>query len=87
MSREANIGFQAKSPSGDEGYVIMLFPPDADGMVRYREWPCGQDPELPGRDRQTPAGELVRRVEEWRRAGWKFTESPIRITHWLTEGR
>ena len=86
MSRADNIGFQANSPSGDEGYVIMLFRPDADGVVKYREWPVSQG-DQPGHDRQAAADELVRRVEEWRRAGWKFTESPIRITHWLTEGR
>lgn len=86
MSTAENIGFQANSPSGGEGWVIMLFRPDADGLVRYREWACDQA-DRPGHDRHAPVDELVRRVEEWRRAGWKFTESPIRITHWLTEGR
>jgi hypothetical protein len=86
VSGDANIGFQATAPSGGEGYVILLFAPDADGRVRYQEW-SSADYMAPAREDTVPAKEMMARVEGWRRAGWKLTESPIRIAHWLADGR
>lgn len=85
MSSPANIAFHATDPSGREGYVILLFAPDADGRVRYQEW-SSTDYMAPGREDTVAAEEMMARVDGWRRAGWTLTESPIRIAHWLAGG-
>ena len=86
MSAPDNIAFHAASPTGGQGFVILLFRPEADGTVRYREW-SSADYTAPGREDVVPVGQMGARVAEWSRAGWKLTESPIRIAHWLSEGR
>jgi hypothetical protein len=50
--------------------------------VRYREW-SSADYMAPGREDVMPVAEMNARVAEWARTGWKLTESPIRIEHWL----
>lgn len=82
MSAPDNIAFHAASHTGAQGYVVLLFRPDADGTVRYREW-SSADYMAPGREDVMTAVEMNARVAEWVRAGWKLTESPIRIEHWL----
>ncbi len=86
MSAPDNIAFHAASPSGGQGYVVLLFRPDADGRVRYREW-SSADYMAPGREDVTTVDEMNARVAEWARTGWKLTESPIRIEAWLRHGR
>lgn len=85
MSGPANIAFHAADPSGREGYVILLFAPDAEGRVRYQEW-SSADYMAPGREDTVSVEEMKARVDGWVRAGWKLTESPIRITAWLRSG-
>lgn len=82
MSDPDNIAFHASSPSGGQGFVILLFHPDADGTVRFREW-SSADYMAPGREDVMPVAEMNARVAEWARTGWKLTESPIRIEAWL----
>jgi hypothetical protein len=82
MGGPDNIAFHAASPSGGEGYVVLLFRPDADGTVRFREW-SSADYTAPGREDVTTVADMNARVAAWSRAGWTFTESPIRIEHWL----
>lgn len=86
MSGPDNIAFHAASPTGGQGYVVLLFRPEADGTVRYREW-SSADYTAPGREDVVPVEQMNARVAEWSRTGWKLTESPIRIAHWLAEGR
>jgi len=86
VSAPDNIAFHAASPTGGQGYVILLFRPEADGTVRYREW-SSADYTAPGREEVVPAEQIKARVAEWSRTGWKLTESPIRIGHWLSEGK
>ena len=86
MNQADNIAFHAQSPTGGQGYVILLFRPEPDGTVRYREW-SSADYTAPGREDVVPAGQMMARVAEWSRTGWKLTESPIRIEHWLSGGR
>lgn len=86
MSAPDNIAFHAASPTGAQGYVILLFRPEPDGTVRYREW-SSADYTAPGREDVIPAEQMLARVAEWSRAGWKLTESPIRIQHWLSGAR
>ncbi|MBW3570530.1 MAG: hypothetical protein KY467_05445 [Gemmatimonadetes bacterium] len=86
MNGPENIAFHAASPSGGQGYVILLFRPDAEGNVRFREW-SSADYMAPGREDVLTAEEMSARVAEWARTGWKLTESPVRIRHWLREGR
>lgn len=85
MSAPDNIAFHAQDPAGGRGYVILLFRPDADGGVRFREW-SSADYMAPGREDVIPVEEMKARVAEWSRAGWTLTESPIRIGHWLDGG-
>lgn len=85
MSAPENVAVHAAHPSGREGYVLLLFPPDAEGLVRVREW-SSTDWTAPGREEVVPAAELRRRIDAWDRAGWKLTESPIRLRHWLEQG-
>jgi hypothetical protein len=86
MSGPDNLALHAASPSGGEGYVVLLFRPDTDGTVRYREW-SSADYMAPGREDVMTVEEMNARVAAWSRAGWKLTESPIRIEHWLRDGR
>lgn len=86
MSGPDNLAFHAASPSGGQGYVVLLFRPDAGGGVRYREW-SSADYMAPGREDVTTVDEMNARVAEWARTGWKLTESPIRIEHWLRNRR
>lgn len=72
-------------PSGREGYVLLLFPPDPQGRVRFREW-SSTDWTAPGREAEAPAAELRERIDGWVRAGWALTESPVRLAHWLARG-
>ena len=85
MNGPENIAFHAASPTGGQGYVVLLFRPE-DGTVRYREW-SSADYTAPGREDVVPVEQMRARVTEWSRTGWKFTESPLRIEHWLAEGK
>ena len=84
MSAPDNFAFHAAAPDGREAYVILLFRPDA-GSVRFREW-SSADYTAPGREDVVPVQEMKARVDAWSRAGWTFTESPVRIAHWLAGG-
>ncbi|MBB4634837.1 hypothetical protein [Longimicrobium terrae] len=75
-----NIGFQAASPDGRERFVLLCFRPDAEGRVATREW---SGAEQGGREQTQDAADVLRRIDAWEKAGWKFTESPIRIRAWL----
>lgn len=86
MSAPDNIAFHAASPTGGQGFVVLLFRPDAAGNVRFREW-SSADYTAPGREDVIPANEMNARVAEWARTGWKLTESPIRIEAWLRDGQ
>lgn len=85
MSAPDNIAFHAQGPAGGQGVVILLFRPGADGTVRYREW-SSADYTAPGREDVVPVEQMKARVAEWSRTGWRLTESPIRIEHWLDGG-
>jgi len=76
------FAFHARHPRGTEGYVVLLFRPEADGRLRSREWPS-EGYAAPGRDAETTVDELMARVRDWARAGWTFTEQPERISDWL----
>ena len=82
MSPPDTFAFHARDRSGTEGYVILLFRPDADGRLKYREWPS-EGYAAPGIDGETTVDALVSRAREWARAGWTLTEHPDRIAHWL----
>jgi hypothetical protein len=85
VSAPDNVAVHASHPSGREGYVLLLFRPDAEGRVRFREW-SSVDWTAPGREDVVPASELRRRIDGWVRDGWALTESPLRLAHWLTHG-
>lgn len=85
MSDTDNLAFHAQAPGGGEGFVILLFRPDAEGRVRFREWPSS-DYVAPGREGLVSVEKMTERIEGWVRTGWKLTESPIRIAHWLGGG-
>ena len=83
MSDTDNFAFHAAAPGGGEGYVVLLFRPDGEGRVRFREW-SSADYMAPGREGVMTAEEVRARVDGWARAGWKLTESPIRVASWLS---
>jgi hypothetical protein len=85
VSAPDNLAFHAADPAGGNGLVVLLFRPDADGQVRVREW-SSANYTAPGREEEVAVDEMRARVDEWARAGWKLTESPVRIAHWL-QGR
>ena len=84
MNGPDNIAFHAADPAGGNGVVVLLFRPEA-GQVRIREWSSAHY-TAPGREDVLSVDEMQARVDEWARAGWKLTESPVRIAHWL-QGR
>lgn len=86
MNAPENIAFHSASPTGGQGFVVLLFRPDAEGNVRFREW-SSADYTAPGREDTVPVEQMRARVTEWARTGWRMTESPLRIEHWLNEGR
>jgi hypothetical protein len=76
------LAFHAAAPGGGEGYVLLLHRPDADRVVRWREW-SSDDYMAPAREGSSTVDELVRRVEGWARAGWALSETSHRIISWL----
>lgn len=82
MSAPDNIAFHATDPAGANGCVLLLFRPDAEGRVRVREWSSAEYTR-PGREEVVTVQQIRARLDEWARAGWTLTESPIRIQHWL----
>jgi hypothetical protein len=78
VSGPDNIAFHAADPAGGNGVVVLLFRPGA-------EW-SSADYTAPGREDVLTVDEVRARVDEWARTGWKLTESPVRIAHWL-QGR
>lgn len=82
MSETGSIAFHAAAPEGGDAVVLLLERAPGAGAVRYTEWPAGGF-ALPGRTGKCSTAEMARRVEEWRRAGWRFSESPLRIAGWL----
>jgi hypothetical protein len=84
VSGPDNIAFHAADPAGGNGVVVLLFRPD-EGQVRVREW-SSANYTAPGREDVVSVDEMRARVDEWARTGWKLTESPVRIAHWL-QGR
>jgi hypothetical protein len=85
VSAPDNIAFHAQDPAGGQGFVVLLFRPDADGRVRYREW-SSADYMAPGREDVVPVEQMKARVTGWARTGWALTESPVRIRSWLDGG-
>lgn len=83
MSGTGSIAFHAASPDGRDA-VVLLLEPGPGGAVRFTEWPAGGFAE-PGRTGQCTAAEMDQRVERWRSAGWRFSESPLRIADWLRD--
>jgi hypothetical protein len=79
VSGLGSLAFQATHPSGGEGYVLVLSPPDAEGRVAYREFTPHAEP----RDGVAGAAELRARVERWAREGWRFSEHVSNIERWL----
>lgn len=75
------LAFHAASPSGDEGYVVLLQRPD-EGLLRTTEWPAGAY-LAPGQQSVTTADDLLARVRAWRSAGWTLSEPLERIESWL----
>jgi hypothetical protein len=78
----ASIAFHASAPDGAEAHVILLERCGEPSRVRMIEWEAGAY-HLPGRADQVSAQEMAERVESWRRAGWRFSESVFRIQEWL----
>ncbi len=75
------LAFQAASPDGGEGFVVLLQRPE-DGLLRTMEWPAGAY-LAPGRLGETSVDELLARVRAWRSAGWTLSEPLERIESWL----
>ncbi|HEX6910381.1 MAG TPA: hypothetical protein VF142_08295 [Longimicrobium sp.] len=84
MNGPDNIAFHAGDPAGGNGVVVLLFRPE-EGQVRIREWSSAHY-TAPGREDVLSVDVMQARVDEWARTGWKLTESPVRIAHWL-QGR
>lgn len=85
MSERDNFAVSAADPTSSEGVVLLLFRPDADGRIEYREWHNGSgDPS-----RRDPvsgiatADELEERLRVWIAAGWEVTQPLLRVTAWL----
>lgn len=78
----SELALHATSPDGHEGYVLHLSRPDAEGRVRWREWPKSGYASAP-REGRSPAGEVAARVEGWARAGWTLSESVHLVTRFL----
>ena len=82
MNPADNFGFHVTSPDGRRGVTMMLFRPDADGTVAWRQW-ATDDEVLGGREGASPVDEVLGRVEAWRRDGWSVSPHPNLILHFL----
>jgi hypothetical protein len=77
-----DLALHATPRDGREGYVLQISRPDAQGRVRWREWPSTDYVSAP-REGISTVDEVVARVEEWARAGWQLSESVHLVTRWL----
>lgn len=76
------LAFHAASPDGDQGFVVLLQRPGADGLLRTTEWPAGGY-LAPGQHGASSADDVLARVRAWRSAGWALSEPLERIEGWL----
>lgn len=81
MSQDT-LAIHAGHPEGHEGYVLLLYRPDSEGRVRWREW-SSDDYVGPPREGSSSVEEIVDRVVQWGREGWSLNESVHRVTAWL----
>ncbi|HKP75994.1 MAG TPA: hypothetical protein VJT67_10655 [Longimicrobiaceae bacterium] len=81
MSQES-MTVHAGHPEGHEGYVLLLYRPDAEGRVRWREW-SSDDYVGPPREGSSSVDEIVDRVAQWNREGWSLSESVHLVTSFL----
>lgn len=81
MSQET-LAVHAGHPQGHEGYVLLLYRPDAEGRVRWREW-SSDDYVGPPREGSSSVDEIVARVAQWGREGWSLSESVPMVTGFL----
>lgn len=82
MPRPHTLAVHAQSPDGRDGVVLVLWPPDADGTVAFREWRSDAWME-PGRDGRAAAADLEARIRGWKSAGWRLSEPADRLLAWL----
>jgi hypothetical protein len=68
------LAIHAGHPEGHEGYVLLLYRPDSEGRVRWREW-SSDDYVGPPREGSSSVEEIVERVSNWGREGWSLSES------------
>lgn len=78
----ATLTVHAADPAGREAILLVFWPLDAAGRVRYREW-THEAWLAPGRDGDVPAGEMLDRVRGLATRGWKLSEPASRIEAWL----
>jgi hypothetical protein len=76
------LAIHAGHPEGHEGYVLLIYRPDAEGRVRWREW-SSDDYVGPPREGSSPVEEIVARVTAWSREGWSLSESVHLVTAFL----
>ena len=76
------LAVTAGHPEGHEGYVLLLYRPDAEGRVRWREW-SSDDYVGPPREGSSSIEEIVDRVSQWGREGWSLSESVHMVTSFL----
>ena len=81
MNQET-LALHADHPEGHEGYVLLLYRPDSEGRVRWREW-SSDDYVGPPREGSSSVEEIVQRIADWGRDGWKLNESIHMVTEFL----
>jgi hypothetical protein len=82
VSEAGSLAFHVASPDNAEARVVLLERGADAGRLRAIEWQAGAY-HLPGRADEVSAEEMSARVDQWRRAGWRFSEPPPRILAWL----
>ena len=82
MNASETFTVHAAHPAGGEGYVLLLYRPDAEGRVRWREWSSDDYVGAP-REGSWQVDEIEARVRQWARDGWKLSESEHLVSEWL----
>ena len=72
MNASETFTVHAAHPAGGEGYVLLLYRPDAEGRVRWREWSSDDYVGAP-REGSWQVDEIEARVRQWARDGHDIT--------------
>ena len=76
------VAVHAAHPSGAPGVLLLLWRPDEDGRVAFRDW-SSSDWLAPGIDGSAEGCKIWDRIARWKADGWVLSEPAERLAAWL----